>query len=146
MNNNKPIIHNLDEKQNPPEYIRLGGIDMDISFIPCGVAIPLTKAYEEWREHYNKHGIDNIRKNNDIAQENNLLIAKTVSVFTTYADEKINEDWLLKNLSVENLGFVFKKIMGAISGISTSNTNKQSEQTEDIVEDKKKELSDGNEQ
>lgn len=140
----KPIIHNLDEKQNPPEMIILGGIEMDISFIPCGVAIPLTQAYEVWRDHFNKNSKD-IAKNNDLAQENTILLAKTVAVFTKFMDDKIDEYWLLKNLTPEKVGFIFRKIMNAISGnVENKDNSPESTKSEPVNENKKKEVFDGN--
>ncbi len=143
MNNNKPIIHNLDEKQNPPEYIRLGGIDMDISFIPCGVAIPLTKAYDEWIDFLNKAGGENeIRNNPDKAQESAELIVKVVATFTKFFDKQLNEDWLLKHTDMKNLGFAMTKIIQAIS----NNVKISNQDTQAVDESKKKEISSGNEQ
>ena len=117
---NKPIIHNLDEKQNPPEYIRLGGIDMDISFIPCGVAIPLTKAYDEWTEYINNSGgKDGIENNIDKAHDAAMLMAKTLAVLTKFYDEKLDEEWILKNVTLPNLGFAITKIIKIIIGSTT---------------------------
>ncbi len=119
---------------------------MDISFIPCGVAIPLTQAYEEWRKHFNDNGKDVIKNNNAVAQENTVLLARTVAVFTTFISKELNEDYLLKNLPVEKLGFIFRKIMNAITGNIAEDKQQENNITQNITEDKKKETFDGNEQ
>lgn len=141
MSNNK-IVHNLDEKQNPPEIIILGGVEMDISFIPCGVAIPLTQAYDEWTEHIKisggKEGIENSTEN---AHKAAMLMAKVLSIFTKFHNESLDEEWILKHVSMQNLGFAITRIIRAISGNVTI-------QNKDVVEEdsKKKEQSNGNEQ
>lgn len=133
----QPIIHNLDERNNPPEFLKIGGIQMDISFIPCGVAIPLLNAYDAWIEHVkNSGGEDGIKNDLNKAHENAMLMAKTLSVFTKFYDNRLDEDWVLKNITMQSLGFAIIKLVNIIVGKNSESSSSES---------KKKEESDGNE-
>lgn len=135
MSLQKPIVYNLDEKVKPPEVIILGGVEMDISFIPCGVSIPLLKAYDEYVKHLTEHGSSIIKNDLEKAKENADLVIKVVTIFTKFKDPKLHEEWILNNCDMKQIGFLMTKLINTIMSSISSNED----------DNKKKENADGNE-
>lgn len=118
----KPIIHDLDNKQVEKEFVIIGGVKIDISFVPCGLTLVFLRAYDD----YVKYCIDNeanIKDNPIIAGEIAQKQIELVSVFTKYFDEKIDADYISKNLQLSQLQFLLSKFQeAAMQGIKTSDS------------------------
>ena len=90
----EPIIHDLDENRDK-EFIKLGGKELDISFVPCGVSIPLLEKYTEYLDSLkeskvvNKDGTVNkdaeaeLNKNPNKAAKNLKIMVELISIFTS---------------------------------------------------------------
>lgn len=129
------IVHNLDEERRPKEVVVLGGVEMDISFIPVGIAIPISKAYKAWidssmpiverilKDHpkiEDETRIQNLINevmSTDIEalEENNQLQLELVAEFTVYHDPKLDKDWLQHNVDNKVIGFMVGKLINTIS-------------------------------
>jgi len=131
----EPIIHDLDGGDEPREIVRLGGKDLDVSFIPAGLAIRVTRAYTAWLEHSMpiieavlkdnpdvedelklQEMINGIVNNDDeLLEENNRLQIKLVSVFLLYHDEQYTPAWIAENMDTRKVGFLVGKIIAAVN-------------------------------
>lgn len=110
-------IYDLDAELPAQEFIKLGGYKINISFVPCGVAIPLATAYEKWvQKSIEDGGIKGLEKDYKVAHINALLQIKIVSIFTEYCHPELSEEWLLKNVPFKNITFLVKKLVSAIMG------------------------------
>jgi len=108
----KPVIHDLDILRPAPEYVRLGGHDIDISFIPSGIAIDITNLEEKLSE---LTGTDEKMKEVDAGGEAAVrafeVSAELCAVITSNQYEEMTKEWLLKNTNVWQL----RRLMDYIS-------------------------------
>jgi len=84
------IIHDLDLLRPSPEYVRLGGKDIDISFIPSGIAIDIIMLKEK---------LDKSKKE----KESFGYAADLCAAITGIQHEEMTKEWLLKNTSMDQL-------------------------------------------
>jgi len=113
--NNKPIIHDLDILRPAPEYVKLAGKEIDISFIPSGIAIDITTLQDEMRKLTDtpaklkkiQDGGEEMAKSFDIAAE---LCAK----ITSSQHKEMDKEWLLKNTDVIQIKILMEYITKAV--------------------------------
>lgn len=86
----KLIIHNLDILRPPPAYIKLGGKEIDISFIPSGIAIDIIILKEK---------LEKVKGD----KESFGLAADLCATITEIQHKEMTKDWLLKNTSMDQL-------------------------------------------
>ena len=84
------IIHDLDLLRPPAQYVRLGGRDIDISFVPSGIAIDIIVLKEK------------LDKSKD-DKKSFELAAGLCGAITQCQYEEMTKEWLLKNTTVEQL-------------------------------------------
>ena len=107
----KAKIHDLDVLRPPKEFVRLGGNDIDISFIPSGVAIDVMSMQDE---------LASIQGETDaVAKDRFGLVAELCAKITENQYPDMDKTWLLKNTDVLQL----KRLIELISeGITKSLT------------------------
>ena len=111
-NGDKPVIHDLDILRPVPEYVRLGGHDIDISFIPSGIAIDITNLEEELNELVGtKEKMEEVEAGGEAAAKAFELSAQLCAVITSSQHKEMTKDWLLKNTNVWQL----RRLMDFIS-------------------------------
>ena len=105
----KAKIHDLDVLRPPQEFVRLGGNDIDISFIPSGVAIDVMSMQDQLTAIQGE--------TDDISKERFALVAELCAKITENQYPKMDKAWLLKNTDVLQL----KRLIELISeGITKS--------------------------
>ena len=112
----KPKVHDLDKRQDEPEYVILGGTEIDISFIPAGVSIPLLGLYDKWvKEIREQGGVEAIEKDPEKAMANAEIMADMIAMFTSYIDERLTKDWILRNLMIDKVMFLMQLLVKTIT-------------------------------
>ena len=111
-NGDKPIIHDLDILRAPPEYVKLAGKNIDISFIPSGIAIDITNLEEELHALVGtKEKMEEVEAGGEAATKAFELSAELCAVITSSQHKEMTKDWLLKNTNVWQL----RRLMDYIS-------------------------------
>ena len=123
---NPNIVLNLDEERKP-EYIVLGGKEIDISFIPCGVSIPLMNKYDEYFKSLksskvlnddgtvNENAEKELSKDTEKAANNLKIMIEMISMFTSYVDEEMNQEWIEKRLTIKQIPLFMSLLVKAIT-------------------------------
>jgi len=94
------IIHDLDLLRPPAQYVRLGGNDIDISFVPSGIAIDiiiLKEKLDETKDDKDSFGV----------------AADLCAAITQSQYEEMTKDWLLKNTTIDQLYALMRHIFEA---------------------------------
>ena len=111
-NGDKPVIHDLDILRPAPEYVKLAGKEIDISFIPSGIAIDITNLEEKLHELAGtKEKMEEVEAGGEAATKAFELSAQLCAVITSSQHEEMTKDWLLKNTNVWQL----RRLMDYIS-------------------------------
>jgi translation initiation factor 2 alpha subunit (eIF-2alpha) len=109
------MIHNLDADIKEKEIVKLAGEEIDISFIPCGVSIPLLSKYDKWVSESKKEGVEKIKNNVEIAQDNFKMQAEILSMFTSYTNPKLDYEWLLHNADLYQISSFMQLLIKSIT-------------------------------
>jgi len=105
----KAKIHDLDVLRPPKEFVRLGGNDIDISFIPSGVAIDVMSMQDELA------AIEG--ETEAVSKARFELVAELCAKITENQFPEMTKKWLLQNTDVLQL----KRLIELISeGITKS--------------------------
>jgi hypothetical protein len=122
----EPIIHNLDEERQP-EYIKIAGRELDISFIPSGISIPLLGKYQEYVEILktnkvinsdgtaNKEAEEELSGKPDKALESMDIMTDMVCMFTEYKDPEMTREWVGHNTNLKQLARLIVLITGSLT-------------------------------
>ena len=121
-----PIIHDLD-KDRIAETIIVGGKKLDISFIPCGISIPLLGKFDEYTKSLkeanvvnadgtvNKNAEKELSKKPEKALKNINLMIELISMFTEYKDPKMTKDWVGQNLNITEIAKVMRLLIQSLT-------------------------------
>ena len=113
-------IHDLDILRPPQEVVRLGGKDIDISFIPSGVAIDVMSMQDQLA--------DTTGNDDELSKQRFELVAELCAKITENQHEHMDKIWLLKNTDILQL----KRLIELISsGITKSLENVGVDQDDD---------------
>ena len=128
MAEEKTIIHDLDILRPKPEYVKLGGKKIDISFIPSGVALDIIGLREELEALTNTpEKLKKIETGGKEALRSFELSAELCASITHNQHEEMTKDWLLKNTDMFQLKALIEHITRAVfksleaGGIETKN-------------------------
>ena len=124
----EPIIHDLDVLRPPPEYVRLAGKDIDISFVPSGVSVDISNVLRRLQE------LDIDTENLDeTAEEGVEIMAELCALITIKQYPEMNRDWLLAHTSATQLRKLLEHITDAmnrsIANIKEGETTKKKSAT-----------------
>jgi len=124
----KTVIHDLDILRPKPEYVKLGGKEIDISFIPSGVALDIIKLREELEALTNTpEKLKNIESGGDVALRSFEISAELCASITRNQHPEMTKEWLLKNTDMFQLKALIEHITQAVfrsleaGGIETKN-------------------------
>lgn len=97
----EPIIHDLDILRPSPEYVRLAGKDIDVSFIPAGIAIDIMAMQQELRELAGTpEKIKDLEAGGDAAKRSFEIAADLCASITKNQHPEMDREWLLKHTDV----------------------------------------------
>lgn len=115
MSEQNPKIHDLDILRPKPEYVRLGGKDIDISFIPSGVAMDIMALQSELKELTDSpEKIDRVRAGGDEARRSFEIAAELCAAITASQHEEMTKEWLLKHTDVIQVRALMDHITKAV--------------------------------
>lgn len=98
------IIYDLDVLRPKPEYIKLGGRNIDISFIPSGVALEIMTMQEKLRKLTDTpEKMSKIKGGGREAFDSFEISADLCAKITSCQYQEMTKEWLLKNTSVRQL-------------------------------------------
>lgn len=108
----KPIVHDLDVLRPEPEYLKLGGKEIDISFIPSGIALDIMGLRERLEELTNTpEKMKRIETGGEEALKTFDISAELCAKITESQHKELTKEWLLKNTSIIQL----KKLIDYVS-------------------------------
>jgi hypothetical protein len=116
MSENKTqTIQDLDVLRPPAEYVRLGGKDIDISFIPSGVAIDLMALQDKINDLVDTpEKLAKVREGGEAALTTFDLSAEMCAKVTSTQFPEMDKAWLLKNTSVGQLKILVARVTAAV--------------------------------
>jgi len=128
-NGDKPIIHDLDILRPAPEYVKLAGKEIDISFIPSGIAIDIENIQEKMNKLTDTPAkMKKIAGGGKEAAQSFDIAAELCAKITSSQHEEMDKEWLLKNTDIFQIKALMEYVISA--------TTKSFESIED--EDSKK--------
>lgn len=111
----KPKIHDLDILRPEPEYVVLAGKEIDISFIPSGVAFEIMGLWQELEElSGTTEKLDEVRLGGEAAKKSFDLTAEICSRITQAQHKEMNKEWLLKNVDIRQLNAFVEYVKDAL--------------------------------
>ena len=106
----EPLIHDLDTLRPPPEYVILAGKKIDISFVPSGVALDISRVLRKLQ------ALDVSEENVDeTAEEGVEIMADLCALITVKQQSEMTKDWLLANTSSIQLRALMERITDAMN-------------------------------
>jgi len=128
--NNKPIIHDLDVLRPAPEYVKLAGKEIDISFIPSGIAIDITNLQDEMRKLTDSpEKLKKIQEGGEETARSFDIAAELCARITSSQHEEMTKEWLLKNTDVIQIKtlmeYITKAVFKSFEGIEDKELKKQ---------------------
>ena len=114
-NGDKPIVHDLDVLRPPPEYVKLAGKEIDISFIPSGIAIDISTLQDEMRDLTDTpEKLKKIQKGGKETARSFDIAAELCAKITSSQHEEMDKEWLLKNTDVVQIKILMEHITKAV--------------------------------
>jgi len=106
-------IIDLDILRPTPQIIKIGGKEIDVSFIPCGITFDLDLIVQELM------GLDQdkIRTNREEMERAFGLGIKLCSVFCKVKYPELDETWFRLNTSAEQINAFSKAIQASLNRI-----------------------------
>jgi len=115
MADKTPAIQDLDVLRPPPEYVRLAGKDIDISFIPSGVAIDIMELQDSINDMVDTPAkMAKVREGGEVALRTFDLSAELCAKVTMCQFPEMDKAWLLKNTSVGQLKILVERVTRAV--------------------------------
>ncbi len=112
----EPITHDLDVLRPPPEYVKLGGEKIDISFIPAGVAMDAMKLQEELNKLTNTpEKMKKVEAGGKAAERTFEIAAEICAAIISSQYPEMDKEWLLKNTDVVQIKKLVEYVTTAIS-------------------------------
>lgn len=116
MADKTPVIQDLDVLRPTPEYVRLGGKDIDISFVPAGVAIDILGLQDQMTELAGSdEAVERLTKDRDASVRLFDLQAEYCAKLTSAQFPEMDKDWLLKHTSVRQLKILIARVTSAVT-------------------------------
>jgi len=92
-------VEDLDVLKPEPRMVRLGGKDIDVSFIPCGITFEIDDLVSQLRN------LDEsaVQAGGEEARKAFSLSVKLCAVFCSFKHPELDEEWFLANASPQQL-------------------------------------------
>jgi len=123
-------VEDLDVLRPEPKFIRLGGKDIDVSFIPCGITFEVDSIIKEM----GMISQEDLMKNGDDVKRAFDLSVKLCSVFCSRKYPELNEEWFNDNVDGKQLQMfsleIREALVRAYSGVGDSKNVEATKETE----------------
>ena len=108
-------IHDLDVLRPEPEIVKLAGKEIDISYIPSGVALDIMSLRQELEDLTNTQDkVDKIEEGGEEAQKSFDIAADICSKITSAQHEEMTKEWLLVNTDIIQLRALIDFVTNAV--------------------------------
>ncbi len=112
----EPIVHDLDVLRPKPEYVLLGGKQIDISFIPAGVAMDMMALQQELNKLVNTpEKLRKVAAGGKEAQRTFEIAADLCAAITSSQYPEMDKAWLLKNTDALQIKALVEYVTSAVS-------------------------------
>jgi len=102
-------IVDLDILKPPKKLIKLGGVQIDVSFIPCGITWEIDSLVRKLSEY------DTAKMDDDKSAKEALdTIIKLCSTFASYKNPELNEKWFRDNVEMPQINAFVSLIKEAL--------------------------------
>ena len=125
----EPIVHDLDVLRPQPEYVKLGGKNIDISFIPSGIAMDAMRMQEELQKLTNTpEKIKRVHAGGKEAQRTFEIAAELCAGIIKNQHPEMDKEWLLGHTDVLQIkaliGFVTTAVSRSLEGAEDEEVKK----------------------
>ena len=103
-------IVDLDVLRPEPRYIKLGGKEVDVSFVPCAITFDLEQIVQEM----SKLTEADLKKGGDAAKRGFDLAVDLCALFCQHKYPEMDHDWFMANTNAGQLGAFAEAIKTAI--------------------------------
>lgn len=111
----EPIIHDLDVLRPKPEYVRLAGKDIDVSFIPAGIAMDIMGMQQELRDLTGTpEKLKKIEAGGKEARRSFEIAAELCAAITKSQHSEMDREWLLANTDVMQIKALMDHVTKAV--------------------------------
>lgn len=123
-------VEDLDILRPEPRFIHLGGKDIDVSFIPCGITFEVDEIVRKMS------GMDEaeLLKGGEKAREAFNLSIRLCSTFCSHTHPELDEDWCKRNLDAIQINIftnaIKEALIKAYAGIGSSKNQMTSKEKE----------------
>lgn len=108
-------IHDLDILRPPAEYVRLAGKEIDVSFIPSGIAMDIMKLQAELQELTDSpEKLKRIQSGGKEAVRSFEIAAELCAKITGSQHKEMDKEWLMKNTDVVQIKALMDHISRAV--------------------------------
>ncbi len=112
----EPIVHDLDVLRPKPEYVLLGGKQIDISFIPAGVAMDMMALQQELNKLVNTpEKLRKVAAGGKEAQRTFEIATDLCAAITSSQYPEMDKAWLLKNTDALQIKALVEYVTSAVS-------------------------------
>ena len=110
-----PIVHDLDVLRPSPEYVRLGGKDIDVSFIPSGIAMDIMGLQQELvKLTGTPEKLKKIDSGGKETRRSFEIAAEVCAGITKGQHEEMDKEWLLAHTDVVQIKALMDYVMKAV--------------------------------
>ena len=111
----EPIVHDLDVLRPKPEYVRLGGNNIDVSFIPAGIAMDIMGMQDELRKLTDTPAkLKKLESGGDTAKRSFEIAAELCAAITKSQFPEMDKEWLLKNTDAVQIKVLMDHVTKAV--------------------------------
>lgn len=116
-------VENLDILRPEPKMIQIGGKDIDVSFIPCGITFDVDTIIQELQGMSQEE----LLVNKDMAKRAFDLSIKLCSVFCSHNHPELDEEWFFNNTDANQIKVFSMAIKDALvhayAGVESNSKN-----------------------
>ena len=102
-------IVDLDILKPPKKIIKLGGVQIDVSFIPCGITWEIDSLVRKLSEYD-----ENKLKDEKSSKEALDIIIKLCSTFASFKNPELSEKWFRENVEMPQINAFVSLIKEAL--------------------------------
>lgn len=112
----EPIVHDLDVLRPQPEFVRLAGKDIDVSFIPAGVAMDIMAGQQELLKLADTpEKLKKVAAGGKEARRTFEIAAELCASITSSQHPEMDKAWLLKHTDVVQIKALMDYVTKAVS-------------------------------
>lgn len=108
-------IHDLDILRPEPEFVKLAGKKIDISYIPSGVALDIMSLRQDLEALTDsEEKLEKIKEGGEEAQKSFEISAEICAKITQAQHEEMDKEWLLTNTDIMQLNALIEYVTNAV--------------------------------